>query len=221
MVIFSTVAFKIILLFLLSVCGYLWLSRIGRKSLFPFFFLFLLIISAYVFLEAEKEPPIVTSPGEKRQLLLDQTLFIDWYTAYKKDIDRIDANWQQYHKTLKMFNNDEISIETVQSRLAELQQKTKEMKDKYEQMKPPEKLSQTNADLTCAIIDKTGNFTVQQDSVLIQTLRAIHDRDFKRIPHGEQVTRLEKIMILENPINLDIATEVLQIRDNLTLQHEE
>lgn len=219
MITISAVTVKITFLFSLALIGYYTACRLNRRKLYPLFLICLLAASAYVVYSAKNEKPAEMTVEEKAQILREYPVFSDWYTSYKKDLDKMDANWQQYHKLIKAFSNDEIGIETLHTRLVELKLKTGEFKNKYAELKPPEPLTSANCALVAAIIEKTRTYTAAQDRAVTQSADATAPENLTAARHHEQTKLLEKIMVMNAPDNLNIAQEVLEIRDNLTIQN--
>lgn len=220
MSILSSLAFQLVLLFLIACIAYFGLAYNKKKKFFPLLLLALLLTLPVIFRAPPADEPTAMTIETKNQIFKEQAIFDPWYTEYKKDLDRMDGNWQQFHKILKSFKNDEISIETVHSRLAALQLKTKEFKDKFSQQKPPEKLNEVNYAILIAMIEKTKLFATQQDTVLINAINATAPTHLKTMQHPEQVKLLEKIMILDSPGNLDVAQEIMNLKANLTVKDE-
>lgn len=216
----SSPAFQLLLLFLIAGIVYLWLGYSRKKKLFPYFLLALLIALPFIFKTPPADEPATMTMEAKNQVFKEQALFDPWYTEYKKDLDRMDGNWQQFHKIFRSFKNDEISIETAHSRLTSLLLKTKEFKDKFDQQKPPDKLNEINYAIVAAIIEKTKIFATQQDKVVANAINATAPNHLARTQHPEQVKLLEKIMVLDRPDNLDIAQEIMRLKANLTVKEE-
>lgn len=214
------VALKIAFVLLLLIVGYFLCKRLGVRKFFPLFLIIVLSVSTYLIPPAQqKEPPPLTQE-QKEAIIREQMTVSDWYTEYKKDIDQIDLNWQQYHKTLKAFSNDEISVQTVYMRFFELQKKTAVYREKYEKMQPPGDLRNENDELLAVVIEKTKSYALQQDLVVQQSLDTVTPKNLKTQEHTEQVRMLEKIMVLETPAPLNIAAEISRVKENLVIPGE-
>lgn len=57
-------------------------------------------------------------------------------TTIIKNIDSIHHHWQQYHTIMQAFKNDEISIQTVYTRLKRLQESSADLKNKIARLEP-------------------------------------------------------------------------------------
>lgn len=211
--------FPLFVMMIAAVAGYWALSYLGRKQYFPVFILCIAAAVIYASPSPESDQQIIEDRREKMLILKQQTIFGNWYTEFKKDLDRADLNWQQYHKTIKSYKNDEISIQTVHVRLTKLQTATKELKEKYARARPPEHLAETNHNLVQSIIDKMSVFTSQQNEAVLKSLEA-SDPNAAQAGRPAALKALEKIMIISAPTNLDIAREVLALKENLTTPNE-
>ena len=209
--------FKIIMLLFFLFSSYLIFSKLKLKKFFPIFFIAILSVFLFFFSPLTKGNSPDPTPEMKEQILLEQINVSTWYTGYKKDINQMDLNWQQYHKNMNAFYNDEISIETLSMRLFELEKSTNLYKQKYTDFLPPTDLrTDTEATIT-QIITKTKNYATQQDTVIKKSLELISSTNQKTNTHQQIVQSLEKIMILNSPTTLDISTEISQIKSSLTI----
>ena len=190
------------------------------------FYLFCLtIIAAGAFtgiaIDAQKPETQVMSDTEKYALLQQQQIFTSWYTDYKKDIEQLDHNWQQYHRILADFKADNISIQTPWVRLQQLDAEAAQLDAVITKMAPPPTLEGDNYDLVIEIIKKTQTYSAAQHQAILRT-RAAADpsRQISELQE-EQSRRLEEIMILESPAGLFTASEISALRENLTIPEEQ
>ena len=158
--------------------------------------------------------------SEKYALLQQQQIFASWYTDYKKDIDQLDHNWQQYHRILADFKADNISIQTTWLRLQQLEKSAARLDASISQLTPPAALEGDNYDLVFAIIQKTQAYAAAQHKAIRRTRAAADPSQQISEVQEEQSRRLEEIMILESPVGLFTAGEVASLRDNLTIPDE-
>lgn len=190
-----------------------------------FYLFFLTIIAAGAFtgiaIDAQKPETQVMSDTEKYALLQQQQIFTSWYTDYKKDIEQLDHNWQQYHRILADFKADNISIQTTWVRLQQLEAEATQLDAVITKMAPPPTLEGDNYDLVIEIIKKTQTYSAAQHQAILRT-RAAADpsRQISELQE-EQSRRLEEIMILESPAGLFTASEISALRENLTIPEEQ
>ena len=203
-----------VLLVLALYAGYRYFPK--RKI----FFLFcLVLLGAGIFIAVSHKPAPKPSVSEEQQYVQQQQqhIFINWYTDYKKNIDTINHQWQQYHKIMQAFKNDDISIQTVYTRLKRLQEDAADLRNKLSQLEPPAELDDSNYALTAKIIKKTRDYVDREYEVIVKTKDAADTARLKTNDQPEQVRQLNRVMILHSPVNLSIADEISQIKDNLTL----
>ena len=158
--------------------------------------------------------------SEKYALLQQQQIFSSWYTDYKKDIDQLDHNWQQYHRILADFKADNISIQTTWLRLQQLEKTSAQVSGAITRLTPPPSLEGENYDLVLAIIQKTQAYAAAQQQTISRTRAAADPSQQISEVQEEQSRRLEETMILESPVGLFTAGEVASLRDNLTIPDE-
>ena len=221
MEILSYTSTKTAIFITLILIGYAIYIEFRSKKMIALFLISILGASIFVLMTHVTTPAATTMTLEqKNQFLQQQHTFIDWYTNYKKDIDTMDSNWQQYDKILQSFKNDDISIQTVYLRLTQLQEQSLALKNKFLQQKPPESLEDTNYTLTAKIIEKTSNYITMQTDVITKSKSAVDPSNLKTKNHDEQVQILERIMTIGAPTPLTIADEVSVLKENLTLPDE-
>jgi len=220
MEILSYTSTKTAIFITLILIGYAIYIEFRSKKMIALFLISILGASIFVLMTHVTTPPTAMTLEQKNQFLQQQHTFIDWYTNYKKDIDIMDSNWQQYDKILRSFKNDEISIQTVYLRFTQLQEQSLALKNKFIQQKPPESLEDTNYTLTAKIIEKTSNYITMQTDVITKSKAAVDPANLKTKNHDEQVQILERIMTIGTPAPLTIADEVSVLKENLTLPDE-
>ena len=49
-------------------------------------------------------------------IIAQQLAFGEWYTNYKKKLDAIDYCWVSYHRIMKDFQNEDISLREAYTR---------------------------------------------------------------------------------------------------------
>ena len=92
-----------------------------NQRVFLIFCAILAAAAAAIFVSYEPKPqPVEISQEEREAALMQQQIFASWYDEYKRDLDRMDHNWQQYHRILSDFKEDNISIQTAWLRLTQL-----------------------------------------------------------------------------------------------------
>lgn len=220
MTILYTTLIDLVLILLFLLCSYFLLKKLGLKKFFPIFLIFTLAVASFFLspLRTGNSPEI--TPEHKAQIVSEQVSIAAWYTDYKKDLTQIDLLWLQYHKSLAAFTNDEISIQTLFIRLSELEKKLDACHGKYDKMLPPASLRPETENVLAEIIEKTKNSINRQNTVIKHSLGQIAANEFKAQPHETQAQALNKIMVLDSPPNLDIATEISYLQDLLIIPGE-
>lgn len=194
---------------------------IRKKHIFPIIICLILVSIPFIFKPTPPEKPEPLTPEEHQLLIQEQMDFAQWYTAYKKDIDKLDNNWQQYHKIIKAFQNDTISVQTTHARLADLYTKSNLLNEKLTQLAPPANLTDDNHNHVLEIISKTKTFSRKQTKIIETSVYALDGQNLlNNKQHDDQVNALQKILILSDPINLDISQDLLTIQANLTIAPE-
>jgi hypothetical protein len=206
-----------ILFGLLILCiGCIIFLAIRKKQISPIIICLVLLSIPFIFKPTPPEKPEPPTPEEQQLLIQEQMNFSEWYTAYKKDIDRLNNNWQQYHKIIKAFQNDTISVQTAHARLADLYTKSNLLNEKLTQLTPPANLTDDNHNHVLEIISKTKIFSRKQTKIIETSVYALDGQNLlNNIQHDDQVNTLQKILILADPINLDISQDLLPIQTNL------
>ena len=195
---------------------------IPNRRVFLLFCLVLTAAAGIVFISYQPpSQPAAMSPEEKNEILLQQQIFSSWYDEYKKDIDHLDHNWQQYHRILHDFKEDSISIQTAWLRLTQLENEAARTKDDLQKLNPPLELSDNNYDLALEIMKKSRIYAEDQFRTISLTRMAADPAGLLPPKQEEQSRQLEEIMIRESPAGLFTAVEISAIRDNLSLPEED
>lgn len=161
-------------------------------------------------------PPEEIPLSEQPAFIQEQMNVADWYNSYKKILDQLNSNWYQYNKTVTAFANDEISVQTAHIRITELYLSSSEIKNQLLLLHIPENLSDHNHNLVLSIIHKTDAYIQTQQKIFEQSVYATDAANTQMYPqHAEQVYNLQKIMIIENPLTLDIIEDIAALKDNL------
>lgn len=200
---------------LLCILCILFLS-IRRRQIIPIIICLILIAIPFVLTPPQQSPKPEKTPEQQQQFIQEQMDFADWYTKYNKTIDAMNNNWQQYHKILAAFTNDEISVQTAKVRLTDLYTNSKQLSDQLIQLTPAHNLSDENHNHVVNIINKTRVFATKQTTIIEKSVYAIDSQNLKiNATHDAQVNALQKILAIENPINLDVIEEIAIIKENL------
>lgn len=149
-----------------------------------------------------------------------QEIFAPWYEDYKKDIEHLDNDWQQYHNILESFKEDNISIQTTYVRLTHLETDSAQLQKHLGQLAPPLELETENYDLAAAVIQKAKAYAEQQHTAILRTRDAADPAHIPSDDQAEQSRILQEVMIRESPAALFTADEISSLRDNLTLPQE-
>lgn len=194
---------------------------IRKKHILPIIICLILLSIPFLFKPTLPEKPEPPTLEEQQILIQEQMDFAQWYTAYKKDIDKLNNNWIQYHKIVKAFQTDTISVQTAYARLADLYTKSRSLNEKLSQLTPPTNLSDDNHNHVLEIINKTKTFSTKQTKIIEKSVYALDAQNILiNKQHDDQVNALQKILILADPVNLDISEDLLMIQANLTIPPE-
>ena len=96
-----------------------------------------------------------------RHITAQQQIFDGWYTDYKKQLDVLDYNWAQCQAIVSDYHNDNISINTVYTRLTLLEHQAQQADESLQKLPPPISLDDTNYDLTTLLLHKTESSACQ------------------------------------------------------------
>jgi len=194
---------------------------IRKKHILPIVICLILVSIPFIFNPTPPEKPEPPTPEEHQMLIQEQMDFAQWYTVYKKDIDKLNNNWQQYHKIVKAFQNDTISVQTTYARLVDLYTKSKLLNENLMQLTPPANLSDDNHNHVLEIISKTRTFSSKQTKIIEKSVYALDSQNIiNNKQHDDQVNALQRILILSDPVSLDISQDLLTIQANLTIAPE-
>lgn len=162
-----------------------------------------------------ESPP--TDQSTIRHITAQQQIFSDWYTPYKKRIDKLDYNWSQYHRILDDFSNDRISLHDTYIRLTHLETEAQHLRNDLFQMAPPISLDDANYDLTTSLLKKTQEYSEAQLKTITNTRIAADPARQRTDSHQEQSRLLKETMLRHAPDGLFTANEITALRSNLTL----
>lgn len=152
-----------------------------------------------------------------RHITAQQLAFGEWYTNYKKKVDALDYCWVSYHRIMRDFRDEEISLREAYNRLNQLESNVLNLHNDIYQMAPPISLDDTNYDLTASILKKTKAYSDAQ----LKTVRATKMMaDPEKMPteeHEVQMGYLNDAMLMNSPDMLFTANEINSLRFNLTI----
>ena len=152
-----------------------------------------------------------------RHITAQQLAFGEWYTNYKKKVDAMDYCWVSYHRIMRDFRDEEISLREAYNRLNQLESNVLNLHNDIYQMAPPISLDDTNYDLTSSILKKTKAYSDAQ----LKTVRATKMMaDPEKMPteeHEVQMGYLNDAMLMNSPDMLFTANEINSLRFNLTI----
>lgn len=161
------------------------------------------------------------TPQEKQLRQQEQQSFSSWYEEYKKKLEQLDQNWQQYHHIQADFKADNISIQTVYVRLTHLASRSAQLNEDIKALTPPATLSPGNSDLVKNIITKTIAYSNAQYMTIEHSRAAADPAQLLSKRQEEQSRRLQEIMIRESPPTLFTAVEISKLKDTLTIPDED
>ena len=176
---------------------------------------------AYVFVHSSHPEPPVMSAEEKYEMQQQQHTFMIWYADYQKDIDQLDHNWQLYHSFLEAFKEDAISVQTAYVRLKQLEDESRQLRDRLAQKNPPLALNDTCYDLLIEVMQKTRAYAEAQYRTIARSRAACDPIHLRSDDQKEQSRSLQDIMIRESPTGLFTASEISAIRNYLTIPEED
>ncbi len=188
-----------------------------RKGFMVICTLLLIVFSASAFIRWQQVQQEQITRAQREELQLQQKIFGDWYAAYQKDIERLDQNWQLYHKILDDLNAmdaDSFNAEALWLRLKELEQSTIDEQLKIHKLTAPQELNRQCRQLVEEIIRKTQRYVDAQTqaishSALTANPSASTDLETLR-------PKLHDIMLRESPEGLFTAQEISAIRTALS-----
>ena len=212
---------KYIVLFLILFLLYLLYRYLPNRRIFVIFCLTLAGAGAFAFFSYQKPADPVISEADKYEIQQQQQIFSKWYDEYKKSIDQLEHNWQQYHNILENFKEDNISIQTTYVRLTQLEKEAAAARERIARLAPPTELNNTNYDLVTAVQQKTEAYANAQYRAISKTKTAADPAQLLTDKQDEQSRLLEETMIRESPTGLFTASEIAALRDNLTLPSEQ
>ena len=152
-----------------------------------------------------------------RHITAQQQIFDGWYTDYKKQLDVLDYNWAQCQAIVSDYHNDNISINTVYTRLTLLEHQAQQADESLQKLPPPISLDDTNYDLTTLLLHKTQSYANAQLDTVKALRTAADPAGLNARTHEEESRRLREIMLRKGPDGLFTATETSAIRSRLTL----
>lgn len=175
---------------------------------------------AYAFVNSSHPAEPAISKEEKYAMQEQQHIFMTWYADYQKDIDQLDHNWQLYHAILENFKEDSISIQTAYVRLKQLEDESRQLRDRIMQKSPPLALNDICYDLLIEVMQKTREYAEAQYRTIALTRAAADPIHLRSDDQEEQSRSLQGIMIKESPAGLFTAREISAIRDYLTIPED-
>lgn len=197
--------------------------HIPNRRIFRYFCFTLVLtgLVAYAFTNASQPSAPAMTEAEKYEMQQQQLIFMTWYADYQKDIDQLDRNWLLYHAILENFKEDNISIQTAYVRLNQLEDESRQLRDRLAQKNPPLPLNDTCYDLLIEVMGKTREYADAQHRTIALSRAAADPVHLRSDDQEEQSRSLQDIMIRESPPGLFTAKEISAIREYLTIPEED
>ena len=152
-----------------------------------------------------------------RHITAQQQAFGDWYTTYKKKMDNVDYYWVLYHRILKDFREEKITLAEAYRQLTNLESDSASLNSEIFKMAPPISLDDANYDLTTSLLEKTKNYSEAQLKTIRATKMVADPEKTPAKDHEQQVQILNDAMLHNAPDMLFTATEITTLRKNLTI----
>ena len=194
----------------------------SRKAFYGFTLTILLAGAIAYFAWPAAQPPQEDLSEEQRYAIMqEQQVFAAWYEDYQRDLNELDRNWQWYHHILESFKEDNISLQTVYTRLKQLELDSIQLRDRMAARKVPLELSDYTYDQTAQLLAKTNDYINAQYRTIALTKAAADPALMPTKDQAEQSRLLQTVMIRESPVRLFVAEEIEAIRHQLELPKEQ
>lgn len=193
-----------------------------NRKIFLYFCLSLIVVFAIAgVITRSQQPQPTMNQKERQELMKQQNIFIDWYTEYQKDIDKLDRNWNLYHTAIDNFNDNSIDTETLLERLTNLENEVKIEQVHLYALKAPSELGEECTTSIKILIKKTQLYVDSQLQTIMKSKSLIESETFLNSDNQTQEHMLQEIIIREAPIGLYTANELTEILKYFTLPEEE
>lgn len=189
----------------------------NKKIFYGFCLVLALTIGAIaqsLIFHSDAEPP---SEIALRRIAVQQQIFDDWYTSYKKQIDNLDYNWSQCQSIVNDYHNDNISLNTAYTRLNLLEHQAQVTQQELEKLSPPVSLDDANYDLAVSLLNKTLDYSTKQLSAIAALKADANPANLDTNDHEAESRILRETMLRNGPDALFTASETNQLRQNLTV----
>lgn len=207
-----------IMLVLIIIASYLADRKYPRKRIYiiPTGVILLCSVLLYIsWLTPPTQKPI--SEQQRIDILKEQPYFITWYNSHKETITQIDRYISSYHKIIDSYKKDEITAQEASERLQTLYADSSNFDKSLQTQLPPTELSQNNYTLVYNILEKTRVYSYKINEVTRQSINVINEGVENDFDKPSIVNNLTRIYLLQGPVNLDINGDVVQLKDNLTI----
>ena len=190
-----------------------------RKKVFAYFCVLLLIvfgISAFISTRQAEQEKI--SREQIEAIRQEQQIFIDWYAAYQKNIERLDRNWQLYYDIVETLRTAEIYEQVTDEQISELEMSAIDEQIKIHNLNAPEELSEVNRIILNEVIHKTQIYSDAQVKTISALRTIVNPESIKNLP--ELNKKIKDLTIREVPAGLFTAKEISTLRENLIVPEE-
>ena len=184
-----------------------------RKGFMAICTLLLIVFSVSAFLHGRQAQQEQITRAQLEELQAQQKIFGEWYAAYQKDIERLDQNWQLYHKILEDVNGadmDSFNAEALWLRLKELEQESIGEQLKIHKLIAPHELNRESRHLVEAVISKTQRYVDAQTQAISRSAATANPSASTDLETLKR--QLHDIMLRESPEGLFTAQEISAIR---------
>ena len=207
--------FEIILLTAALVSIVVLYKFLPNRKVFAYFcvsMLLMFLAGAFFGLQAKSDDQSIDD-AQRDARLQQEKYFIDWYSAYQKDIEQIDRNWQLYHSIVDGYKADKSDLAQTFERLQELERDVLNEQIHVHTLAPPEQLDSECSELLEQIIRKTQLYVDAQMQTISLTKNAANPEAVIMEDHEALSRRFQEIMIRESPVGLFTASEISALRD--------
>ena len=187
-----------------------------KKKIFVYFcILLLLVFSISAFINSRKIAQEEITREQIEIMKRQEQIFIDWYAAYQKNIDRLDRNWQVYYDITETLKNAEVYEKITYNQLEDLENEVIDEQIKIHNLQPPPELEEDCKIILSEVIRKTQIYSDAQAKVVTSVKAAANPETAKDL--AELNKKIKDITIREVPAGLFTAEEISQIREKISV----
>ncbi|MEG6585305.1 hypothetical protein [Dendrosporobacter sp. 1207_IL3150] len=141
-----------------------------------------------------------------------QAMYSSWVKTYEANFDSIDRSWQDFNKIIKDYEQKEYSRETTAKKLKEVLNNAMEHNREMLKVNSPPELPLEAQDIMVEMQKELQAISLTRIMIIEKSIKLLDEPNGKQKKHEEIVTDIKKLIVLNNPVYIDIMPKLYKLK---------